>query len=93
MDIQRFRTLPPIDRALVAIAVLLDGREAATYLEADVAHGASLKRASLDLAALDPELRMTLAGTLLRTALNELKALNEGARPSGVASRRESLKQ
>lgn len=86
MDTQRFRSISPLDRALVAIAVLLDGREAAAYLEADALHGVSLKRAALDLAALEPELRMPLAGTFLRSALQELKAVRDsGKHPAGGA--------
>ncbi len=78
MDMQRFRAISAHDRALVAIAVLLDGREAVAYLESDVVHGVSLKKAALDLASLDPDLRMPLAGTLLRSALQELKAARAG---------------
>ena len=74
MDAQRFRALSARDRALVAIAVLLDGREASTYLEPDARNGHGLKRASLELAGLDPELRMPFVGTMLRAALQELKA-------------------
>jgi len=72
MDAQKFRALSPRERALVAVAVLLDGREAAVYLENDMQHGQSLQRAASDLAALDVELRMAYAGTMLRAALAEL---------------------
>ena len=72
MDIQRFRSLTPKQRALVAFAVLVDGREAGAYLERDAVNGAGLKRAATDLAEIEPELRMALAGTLLRAALKEL---------------------
>ena len=89
MDMQRFRALSAHDRALVAIAVLLDGREATAYLEADAAHGILLKRAALDLAGLDPELRMPLTGTLLRSALQELRAggLHDSGKPATGAGR------
>lgn len=72
MDTQRFRSLSAEQRALVAVAVLLDGREAGMYLENDAVNGAGLKRAALDLAGVAPELRMPLVGTLLRDALEEL---------------------
>lgn len=69
MDSQRLRGLNPRQRALVAVAVLLDGREASVYLENDAVDGAVLKQAAEDLAQLDPELRMPFAGSLLRGAL------------------------
>jgi hypothetical protein len=73
MDAQRFRSLSPRQRALVAVAVLLDGREAGMYLENDSVNGQGLKRAALDLAGVEPELRMPLVGTLLRDALKEMR--------------------
>ena len=73
MDAQRYRSLSAVQRALVAVAVLLDGREAGMYLENDAVNGQGLKRAALDLAAVAPELRMPLVGTLLRDALKEMK--------------------
>jgi len=73
MDAQRFRSLSPWQRALVAVAVLLDGREAGMYLENDSVNGQGLKRAALDLAGVEPELRMALVGTLLRDALKEMR--------------------
>ncbi len=73
MDMQKFRALTPAARALVAVAVLLDGREAGLYLENDEQFGASLKRAADDLASLEIELRMAYVGTMLRAALEEHK--------------------
>jgi hypothetical protein len=73
MDVQRFRVLPPRQRALVAIAVLLDGREAESYLENDNVNGKALKRAAGSLADQPPDLRMPFVGTLLRMALAEMK--------------------
>ena len=72
MDAQRLRNLTARQRALVAVAVLLDGREAGIYLENDSVNGLGLKRAALDLAAVEPELRMPYAGTMLRQALEEM---------------------
>lgn len=72
MDTQRFRNLSAKDRLLVSIAILLDGREAATYLASDSVNGAGLKKAALDVAGIEPELRMPLVGTWLRQALSEL---------------------
>ena len=73
MDLHRIRSLPARAKALVALAVLLDGRDASTYLERDANNGANLARAANDLAALPTDLRMPLAGTMLRTALEELE--------------------
>ena len=72
MDAQRFRSLAARQRALVAVAVLLDGREAGLYLENDSVNGAGLKRAAMDLAGFEPELRMPFVGTILRSALQEI---------------------
>ena len=73
MDAQRIRALAPHQRALVAMAVLLDGHEAPVYLENDSVNGLGLQKAAADLAKLTPEMRMPFVGTLLRSALNELK--------------------
>lgn len=72
MDTQRFRALTAHDRALVAVAVLLDGREAPIYLERDAVNGPALSRAAADLASQDPDLRMALVGSLLRIAIEDL---------------------
>lgn len=73
MDAQRFKVLSPRNRALVAIAVLLDGREAESFLANDAASGLALKKAAAELASQPPESRMPFVGTLLRIALEELK--------------------
>ena len=72
MDAQLFRSLSPKHRALVAIAVLLDGREASVFLEGDALHGDRLRKAALELSDLEPELRMPFVGTMLRGALREI---------------------
>ncbi|NLF24985.1 MAG: hypothetical protein GX589_04920 [Deltaproteobacteria bacterium] len=73
MDAKKFRVLPVEQRALVAMAVLLDGREAAVYLKNDAVNGAGLHRAALDLAGQPPDLRMPFVGTMLRMALQEME--------------------
>lgn len=75
MDAQKFRSLSPRSRALVAVAVLLDGREAGMYLATDTHSGPGLQKAAVDLAELDPELRMPFLGSALRVALKELKGI------------------
>lgn len=71
-DISRFRSLGSRERALVAIGVLLDGRDALDYLSYDKERRSALVRAAEDLVELGVELRIPLAGTLLRKALDEL---------------------
>ncbi len=73
MDSRRFRALSPRQRALTAMAVLLDGFEAVSYLETDAQLGESLGRISTELAQMEPELRMALLGVSLRDALEELR--------------------
>lgn len=72
-DSARFRALSPRHRALVTIAVLLDGREANVYLENDALHGQSLSKAATELATQGPELRMPYLGSALRAALVQIK--------------------
>jgi len=73
MDTRRFRALSARQRALVAMAVLLDGFEAVSYLETDSQLGEPLGRISTELAQMEPELRMALLGVSLREALEELR--------------------
>jgi hypothetical protein len=80
MSLIRFKGLPAEKRALVAFAVLLDGREAITYLGFDAILGNSLQRTVEELSDLEPELRMPLAGTLLREAIAELENSSLGNR-------------
>ena len=70
---KKIKHLLPADRALVAVAVLLDGREAENYLLHDGNSGMVLRDAARELAKHAPELRMPLAGTLLREALEEMQ--------------------
>ena len=65
-DLTRFRALSERERALVAVAVLLDGHDAPEYLASDKERAAALSRAARDLAEISPEVRMPLVGTLLR---------------------------
>lgn len=63
------KSLPPREQALVVIAVLLDGREGAQYLQSDLRYGEQLSHICRDLALLSPDLRMPLLGTILRRVL------------------------
>ncbi len=71
--ISRFRALATKERALVAVAVLLDGHDAADYLACDKERQQALTRAARDLVDLSPELRLPLLGTFLREALRNLE--------------------
>ena len=72
MDTKKLRDLSPRQQAIVAIAVLLDGIEAGNYLESDAADGKRLKDAADSLASEKADLRMPLAGTILRMAIEKL---------------------
>ncbi len=72
MATDSFRTLSARQRALVATSVLLDGRDAESYLSNDAASGAMLSKVALELSELPVELRMPLVGVLLRAAIEEL---------------------
>ena len=74
MDAQKFRVLSPRQRALVAVAVLIDGREAESVLALDAGNGRALAKAAGEVASQSPDLRMPFLGTLLRSALQELDA-------------------
>ena len=71
-SLSRFRALDTKEKALVAIAVLLDGHDASSLLQSDKERSPALTRAAADLAQLAPEVRMPLLGTLLRSAVEEL---------------------
>ena len=73
MSSKALKNLQPRDKALVAISVLLDGREAENYLRHDQMFGPSLSEAAKELAKQPPDLRMPVAGTLLRQAIEEMK--------------------
>jgi hypothetical protein len=72
MDTKSFRSLSAREKALVAVAVLLDGNDAISYLGADGTQGEKLRAAAKDLAQLELELRVPFVGTQLRLALDEL---------------------
>ncbi len=73
MILPRFSSLSAQNRALVALAVLIDGHEAVNYLRSDSLLLDALSKAANELSELEPELRMPLAGTILREALQELE--------------------
>jgi hypothetical protein len=72
MPVELLTALPPRQQALVVVAVLLDGRDAAEYLQADVQYGEQLAKACREIALLAPDLRMPLLGTMLRRLLSTI---------------------
>lgn len=71
MSLATFRALSPRNRALVAVAVLVDGSEAKVYLDFDLDTSEQLKRAAEELCALEIDARVAFVGTVLRLALEE----------------------
>jgi hypothetical protein len=73
MSLSTWRSLAPRDRALVAVAVLIDGSDAATFLECDAENADELRRAAEELSALEVDARLAFVGTALRLALGEVE--------------------
>jgi hypothetical protein len=63
--------LSPKDRALVAVAVLVDGSDSKIYLENDSEKSEQLKLAAEQLCELEIDARVAFVGTVLRLALEE----------------------
>jgi hypothetical protein len=71
MSLSTFRALNARDRALVAVAVLVDGGDSKVYLDFDSERSEELKRAAEELCALEIDARVAFVGTVLRLALEE----------------------
>lgn len=71
MSLATFRSLNARDRALVAVAVLVDGNDSRIYLDFDSTKSEELKRAAGELCALEVDARVAFVGTVLRLALEE----------------------
>ena len=71
MSLSTWRSLSARDRALVAIAVLIDGSDSKTFLGYDAEKGEVLKRAAEELCSLEVDARVAFVGTVLRLALEE----------------------
>ena len=70
-NLTRFRALGIKEKALIAVALLLDGHDASTYLSSDKERSTALVRAAEDLAMIQPDLRMSLIGTYLRSIIED----------------------
>lgn len=71
MSLSTWRTLSPKERALVAVAVLVDGSDSKIYLESDSERAEQLKLAADELCQLEIDARVAFVGTVLRLALEE----------------------
>ncbi len=71
MSLASWRALSARDRALVAVAVLIDGSDAQLYLGCDEERSEQLRRAAEELCGLDVDARVAFVGTVLRLALEE----------------------
>jgi hypothetical protein len=71
MSLATWRSLNPRERALVAVAVLVDGSDSQLYLESDLDRSEQLKRAAEELCSLEVDARVAFVGTALRLALEE----------------------
>jgi len=71
MSLSTWRSLSARDRALVAVAVLVDGNDSQRYLGYDGEKGEQLKRAAEELCSLEVDARVAFVGTALRLALEE----------------------
>ena len=72
-NLEKYRALPTKQKALVALAVLIDGHDAGQILASGSSREAKLADAADDLARLAPELRIPLLGSLLRRSLTALE--------------------
>jgi hypothetical protein len=64
-----FRKLSVHEQLIVAIGVLMDGTDAAQYLERDSQRGEVLAGAASELANVELDSRLPFVGTLVRLAL------------------------
>jgi len=71
MSLSSWRSLSARDRALVAVAVLVDGSDSKVFLGFDGDRGEQLKRAAEELCSLEVDARVAFVGTVLRLALEE----------------------
>ncbi len=71
MSASAWEQLNPIERALVAVAVLIDGADAGSILLLDSKRGELLREAALYFGGLDLDARLPYMGTLLRRAVED----------------------
>lgn len=72
--IERFMKCSAEDKALISLAVLLDGYDAADFLMVDKEKGVFYAKMAKDLAAIPIETRTLLLGTVLRGVRTEISS-------------------
>lgn len=72
MSIKALKNLSSAEQAVVTLAVLLDGRDAADFLQSDPSRP-ELAKAAEGLSGVALELRVPLLGTLYREAVSVLE--------------------
>ena len=70
--IEKFMSCSAEEKALLALAVLLDGYDAVDFLMCDAEKGVFLAKIAKDLASIPVEVRVPLLGTVLREVKTEL---------------------
>lgn len=75
MTFANIKKLSPREQALVVVSVLLDGREAENYIAHDQVNGKALAVFAAELSKYPPDVRMSLAGTILRQAIEDLGSI------------------
>ena len=70
--IEKFMNCNSEDKALLALAVLLDGYDASDFLMGDREKGIFYAKMAKDLASIPVETRVLLLGTVLREVKNEI---------------------
>lgn len=68
----RVENLDLDERLLVLLSILVDGEAAPLYLSPGAGTGSEIQESCKELAAMDPELRVAFAGTLLRDEVQRL---------------------
>lgn len=86
-DLSPLKKLTQQEQILVCIAVLFDGLDAADVLGTDANNGLALRKIARDLAALAPDVRMPLVGSLLRNLVEKNRGADIRTRDSGSGDR------
>lgn len=73
MMLEDFQKMPAKDKALVCMAVLLDGEKAVAFLQLDANNGAMYVEALDIFIKMQEDMRYSLAATILRDSLNDLQ--------------------
>lgn len=72
MKLEDFQKMAAYDKALICMAVLLDGEKAVAFLQLDAKKGAQYVEALEVFIRMQEDMRCSLAATILRDSLNDL---------------------